>query len=367
MRANNWGTNCGAARIAADAFLGDMTDLGRAVQVFRGWLGDRSQYSGFDFGDLDWQCDPSKPVGINAKGCTKQGHSIDGVLPDDQRRGGSFSWPPPKEDYVWGALGPALVQGELLYRAGYTQVYGWSDSALKRALTWVHAVDNYPATGDNRWATWIGNFANGTSHPASGPTRGKSMAWTDWTHARSRGSSSGSPPPGGGSSQPPDDEPSPPSSGGGQTPSAGTKTFLASADAHVNSLRPSERYGDLTRLRSGGKWRAYVTFTVTGLSGAPDSATLRLHVADTSPATISVYRASASVSDTATTWASAPSLAGAVLGTFGAVTNGAFVEVDLGGLVTGNGTYTVALVSSNDDFGAFSSREGNRPPALVLD
>jgi hypothetical protein len=35
-RPNNWGTNCGAARIAIDAYLGDFTDLSRASQVFRG-------------------------------------------------------------------------------------------------------------------------------------------------------------------------------------------------------------------------------------------------------------------------------------------------------------------------------------------
>jgi hypothetical protein len=39
--------------------------------------------AGFKFGDLHWQADPSKPVAINPKGATKNGHLIDGVLADD--------------------------------------------------------------------------------------------------------------------------------------------------------------------------------------------------------------------------------------------------------------------------------------------
>jgi hypothetical protein len=78
------------------------------------------------------------------------------------------------------------VQAELLYRAGYTAAYGWSDSALKRAVTWLYTVDSFPASGDNKWVPWLANFAYGTSFATSAKTRGKSMAWTDWTHARRR-------------------------------------------------------------------------------------------------------------------------------------------------------------------------------------
>src|SRR5262245_13978957 len=95
MRPNNWGTHCGASRAAVAAYLGDVAQLARVAQVFRGWLGDRASYAGFKYGDLSWQCDPASPVGINPAGCVKNGHSIDGVLPDDQRRAGGFKWPPP--------------------------------------------------------------------------------------------------------------------------------------------------------------------------------------------------------------------------------------------------------------------------------
>ena len=49
-----------------------MTQLARVAKVFKGWLGDRSSYSAFSYGELWWQCDPTKPVGINRAGCTRE-------------------------------------------------------------------------------------------------------------------------------------------------------------------------------------------------------------------------------------------------------------------------------------------------------
>jgi hypothetical protein len=180
-RPNNWGTHCGASRIAIDLYLGDKTDLARAVQVFRGWLGDRSAYAGFEFGDLSWQADSSKPVGVNPKGSIKLGHPIDGVLPDDQRRAGGFQWPPTKENYVYEALQGALAQAHMLSRAGY-DVWNWQDKALLRAFQWLHNVDAFPATGDDTWQPHVVNYAYKTNFPAPVPSSpGKAFGWTDWT------------------------------------------------------------------------------------------------------------------------------------------------------------------------------------------
>ncbi|MCI0649688.1 MAG: DNRLRE domain-containing protein, partial [Chloroflexi bacterium] len=68
-RPNNFGTHCGASRIAIALYLGDTAELQDAANVFKGWLGDRNAYAGFNYGDLDWQCNPSAPVGINPAGC----------------------------------------------------------------------------------------------------------------------------------------------------------------------------------------------------------------------------------------------------------------------------------------------------------
>lgn len=181
-RPNNWGTHAGASRVAADLYLGDTADLARAAAVFRGWLGERSAYAGFRYGDLSWQANASAPVGINPAGAVKQGHPIGGVLPDDQRRGGSFRWPPPCENYVHEALQGALVEAELLRRAGY-DAYGWSSRALLRSYQWLYGVASCPATGDDTWAPALVNRAYGTTY-AGGSGVGKNMGYTDWTHGR---------------------------------------------------------------------------------------------------------------------------------------------------------------------------------------
>jgi hypothetical protein len=180
-RPNNFGTHAGASRIAAAVYLGDQAELDRAATVFRGWLGDRQAYADFDFGDLAWQARPDHPVGVNPAGTSRDGHSIDGVLPDDQRRAGGFTWPPPKENYVWEALQGATVQAELLTRQGY-DAWGWQDAALLRAVRWLHEQAEFPAEGDDLWVPWLLNHAYGTSFPA-GHSTGKNMGFTGWTHA----------------------------------------------------------------------------------------------------------------------------------------------------------------------------------------
>jgi hypothetical protein len=184
QRPNNWGTHAGSARAACAVYLGDTADLERCAKVFRGWLGDRTSYASFEYGDLWWQATPAAPVGINVKGSTIQGHPVDGVLPDDQRRGGPFVWPPPKENYVWEALQGAVVCAEILARAGYL-TFEYSDHALLRAVTWLHEQAHFPAEGDDTFLPHIINYRYGTSFPAPIPsTPGKNVGFTDWTHAR---------------------------------------------------------------------------------------------------------------------------------------------------------------------------------------
>jgi len=181
-RPNNWGAYCGATRAAIAVYLGDTADLARTAQVFKGYLGDRAAYAGFNFGgppdDLTWQCDPTQPVGINPAGCG----DLDGVLPDDQRRGGSYAWPPPHENHVWAALQGLIAQAVILHRAGYP-VWDWQDRALLRAMQWLYGVSGYPAAGDDTWLPHIVNRHYGTSFPAP-PARspGKNYGFSDWTH-----------------------------------------------------------------------------------------------------------------------------------------------------------------------------------------
>ncbi|MFQ5636662.1 MAG: carboxypeptidase regulatory-like domain-containing protein [bacterium] len=209
-RPNNWGLMTLAARIAvatylkkygvpADACQGlpepctdPETEIERVAQIFKGWLGDRSSYSGFKYGSLAWQLNPDQPIGINPKGATKDGRNIDGVLPDDQRRGGGFNWPPPKEGYVYEGLQAVLVTAEILSRQGY-DVWNWQDRAILRAYQWLHTPHfkgggTYEAQGDDTWQLSLVNYHYGTDFPAPVPsTAGKNMGWTDWTHGNGNG------------------------------------------------------------------------------------------------------------------------------------------------------------------------------------
>lgn len=184
-RPNNWGTHCGGSRAAVAVYLNDTEEIANCARVFKGYLGDRQSYAGFKYGDLDWQVDPAKPVGVNPQGAAKQGHSIDGVLPDDQRRAGGFSWPPPKENYVYEALQGALAQAVILHRAGY-DVWDWEDKALLRAFEWLHNEANFSASGDDTWEPHLVNYYYGANFPAPVPSNpGKNVGWTDWTHSGS--------------------------------------------------------------------------------------------------------------------------------------------------------------------------------------
>jgi alginate lyase len=186
-RPNNWGTMAGASRAAVAAYLKDTADLARTAQILKGWLGDRSTYAGFKYGELSWQCDPSIPVGINPKGCMRAGHSIDGVLPDDQRRAGPFTWPPPQENYVYEALQGAIVQAVILHRAGYDP-FNWADKALLRAYQWLRNDADFSAKGDDTWQLPLVDCFYGTNlWDGRLTSSGKNMGWTSWTHAQRGG------------------------------------------------------------------------------------------------------------------------------------------------------------------------------------
>lgn len=202
--ASNWGGMAGASRVAVAAYLDDEQDLARAAKVMKGWLGDRSAYPGIpgphygpeDAGrgfhsggsneDLSWQADPSRPRGVNPKGAAKAGHSIDGALPDDMRRGGSFTWPPEYTQYPREALSGYVPLAELLHRQGY-DVYAWENKALLRAARFLFELEReFP---EEEWwepgvpAYWIVNYRYGTSFPVEGTGLGRNVDWTDWTHA----------------------------------------------------------------------------------------------------------------------------------------------------------------------------------------
>jgi hypothetical protein len=181
-RPNNWGTHAGASREAIDLYLGDTVDLAKAATIFRGWTGDRSSYAGFTYGELSWQEVPAAPVGVNPVGSVINGMNVDGILPDDMRRGGTATTVGSAGvSYTWEALQGALLQAELLRRAGYSS-YQWSDQALRRAVARMYAM-GYPATGDDDWQPYLVNRRYGTTFAAPATTHpGKAFGFADWLY-----------------------------------------------------------------------------------------------------------------------------------------------------------------------------------------
>jgi hypothetical protein len=194
QRSNNHGTMAGAARAAVSVYLGDAAELARTAQVLRGWMGDRASHawplSGFHPGSETFMPDASQPRPVNPGGSVVQGHDMDGALPQELARCGSFQWPPCQTFFPWGGLAGAVVAAEILRRNGYPDVFEWENQAILRAYQWLDRlarVDRFwwsEATGDDSWQPWLANFAYGTGFPGVSPTKpGRNMGWTDWTHA----------------------------------------------------------------------------------------------------------------------------------------------------------------------------------------
>jgi PKD repeat protein len=159
------------------------------------------------------------------------------------------------------------------------------------------------------------------------------------------------------------------SSGGGGGGGGATQTFTPVADAKVSSDNPTKNYGTTVDLRvrtaSTNSWNSYLKFDIAGLSGSITSATLRLYVDSGTSSGGSIYSVSNSWTEGGITWNNAPSIDGTPWSTVGSVSTGTWVEFDVTGAVSGNGTYSLGLRNSGGS-GLYSSREGSNPPQLVV-
>jgi hypothetical protein len=204
-RPNNWGTHCGASRIALAAYLDDRSEIAQVATVFQGWLGDRESYAGFSFEPtaFTWMSDPTcpsstldcRPRPVNPPGAVMDGHNVDGVIVDDQRRSERFRfrWPPRYTIYVYGALGGAVVQAGILQRFGF-DAWHWSHDAIRRAVDWMYDDRDGKQQWDTcddpdkRYVLDLVDHAYGSDFirrmsclpEPSGP--GRNIAWTSWTH-----------------------------------------------------------------------------------------------------------------------------------------------------------------------------------------
>jgi calcineurin-like phosphoesterase family protein len=161
-----------------------------------------------------------------------------------------------------------------------------------------------------------------------------------------------------------------PTSTSTQTPAA-SLTFVTNADAYVHQSNPSTNYGNATTLQVDGAGdpdtESFIRFTVAGISGAIQSA--RLRVFDTtngSPNGPAVYSTGTSWTETGITWNNRPARTSGAVDNKGSIGTNIWVEYDVTSLVTGNGTFSFVLAADSTDGVTFSSRQGAQAPQLVV-
>jgi hypothetical protein len=144
-------------------------------------------------------------------------------------------------------------------------------------------------------------------------------------------------------------------------------SFAAVADARVLQSNPNTNYGTISRLDvdSPGE-ESYIRFSVSGVSGAVQSATLRLFVTNGSSNGPGIYGTDNSWTETGIIWNNRPASTTGVIANVGAVSRDVWTEYNVTSQVTGNGTYSFVFLPDSTDGVRFYSREGSVPPELVL-
>jgi hypothetical protein len=154
-------------------------------------------------------------------------------------------------------------------------------------------------------------------------------------------------------------------------------SFTAAIDTYVNQAQPTTSYGSATTLQALGtrnqQQQLYLRYSVSGLpAGATlTSAKIRLTVVNDSNAGGTLYRVTNTSWAETISWNSRPGTNGPARATIGAVSLGQVVELDVSSLISGNGSYSFAIIpaSGNGDIVGYASREHSTTasrPQLVL-
>ncbi len=152
-------------------------------------------------------------------------------------------------------------------------------------------------------------------------------------------------------------------------PAGGSATFNPVADSYVDASAPTTTHGTLTSLRFDGSpvVRSYLRFNVSGITGTVASATLRVWANTAQTTGYDAYSVADSTwGETSITGANAPPFGGTKLGSSGKITAGTWTSVSVTPAITGNGTFSLGLSTTNSTAVSLSSREGLYPPQLVI-
>ena len=142
------------------------------------------------------------------------------------------------------------------------------------------------------------------------------------------------------------------------------------ADAYVRADVPASNFGSDTILigRTSPEIDSYIKFDVTGLSGAPGKATLRLWVETTGTTSYRVYQVvDTSWTESGITFNNKPPF-GFLIGSNAPTTAGTWMDLDVTGAIQGNGPVSLGLTSASTAGKNFGSKEdAAHAPQLLLE
>jgi len=183
-RPNNWGSHAFGSLCAIYRYLGNKKRLNDVRDY---WIkAIEGSNPGLRYGkDKSWHFNKNDMHWINPKDSKKSGLNIDGIIPDDMRRGGSFQDPPIYTNYVWGGQQGFIMAARILDRAGLP-IWHIGDDAIYRA---AYALEvrlakqyglQWKAKGDDQWMLpflddiYDSKFVNNQPHIWQ---HGKNIGW----------------------------------------------------------------------------------------------------------------------------------------------------------------------------------------------
>ncbi len=128
----------------------------------------------------------------------------------------------------------------------------------------------------------------------------------------------------------------------------------------------NDGFGSRLDVDSPGE-ESYIRFTVSGAPVGIQSAKIRLFVSNGSSNGPSLFETAGSWTESGITWNNRPSPIGTAVGDIGAVARDTWVEYDVTGHISGDGTYNFVFLPDSSNGVRFESRETSESPELVLD